>query len=347
VRLEPSIHDGAHAEGERLAAAKAGDGRAFEALTLPLEREIHVHCYRMLGSLADADDALQETLLRAWRQINRFEPRAPFRAWLYRIATNVCLTMLARRTRRGEVTATALAAARGEEGEPMHLDPYPDRLLDALAPTAQGPEAAVEREESVELAFVAAVQFLPPRQRATLMLRDVIGYPAAEVAAMLATSVAGVNSALQRARATLAREQLAGRVTRAHSRTGTATEQALVRRLADAWHAADVPAIVALLTEDALFTMPPQPARYVGREAIGAFLAIGPSGGRLDRYRFVPTRANRQPAVAAYYRAGDEGAYHAHAVIVLAIAGGEIASLVRFADPALFARFGLPMTLRG
>ena len=211
--------DSTQTESERLAAAKAGDDGAFAALTLPIKRELHVHCYRMLGSLADTDDALQETLLRAWRQLDRFEPRAPFRAWLYRIATNVCLTMLARRARRGEVTATALAAIRGEEGEPMHLDPYPDRLLDELVQTAPGPEATVEQQESVELAFVAAVQILPPRQRATLLLRDVIGYPAADVAAMLATSVAGVNSALQRARATLEREQVAGRVTRVHTRS--------------------------------------------------------------------------------------------------------------------------------
>ncbi len=197
-----------------LTAARAGDARAFEELTSPLHRELHVHCYRMLGSLDDADDAMQETLLRAWRQIDRFEPRAPFRAWLYRIATNVCLTMLTRRARRGEVTATALSAAHGEEGEPVHLDPYPDQLLDELAPTTLGPEATVEQQESVELAFVAAVQFLPPRQRASLLLRDVIGYPATEVATMLATSVASVNSALQRARVTLERERSAGRVTR-------------------------------------------------------------------------------------------------------------------------------------
>ncbi|MGI8825285.1 MAG: sigma-70 family RNA polymerase sigma factor [Chloroflexota bacterium] len=162
---------------------------------MPLQRELHVHCYRMLGSLDDADDAIQETLVRAWRQLGRFEPRAPFRAWIYRIATNVCLTMLAKRARRGEVAFTAGDAAQDhalrKESEPMHLDPYPDRLLDELGPAVLGPEATVEHEESVELAFVAAVQFLPPRQRATLLLRDVIGYSAAEVAAMLATSVTG------------------------------------------------------------------------------------------------------------------------------------------------------------
>ena len=227
----------------------------------------------------------------------------------------------------------------------MPLDPYPDRLLDELSPTAPGPEATIELQESVELAFVAAVQFLPPRQRATLLLRDVIGYPAAEVATMLETSVAGVNSALQRARATLAQGRPPGgsratmprRIPRRSKHSSAASQIA--------WHAADVPSIVALLTEDALFTMPPQPARYVGREAIGTFLATVPHGGRLDRYRLVPTRANRQPAVAAYCREDGAGDYRAHSVMVLAIEGGAIASLVRFADPALFAHFGLPMLL--
>jgi RNA polymerase sigma-70 factor (ECF subfamily) len=162
---------------------------------------------------------------------------------------------------------------------------------------------------------------------------------------MLATSVAGVNSALQRARATLVRERIAGRLTRAHTRTSTETEQTLVRRLAEAWHAADIPSITALLTEDALLTMPPVPTRVVGREAIGTFLATVPAGGRLDRFQFVPTGANHQPAVAAYFRPGDEGAYHARYVMVLAIERDAIASIVRFASPDLFPRFGLPMTL--
>ena len=338
------IQDGKHTEVELLAAARSGDGRAFEALTLPLRRELHVHCYRMLGSLDDVDDALQETLLRAWGGLGGFEPRAPFRAWLYRIATNVCLTMMNRRARRGEVSSEGLESDRGEawmkEGEPVNLDPYPDRLLDELAP-----EAAAERQENVELAFVAAVQLLPPRQRATLLLRDIVGYTAAEVAEMLATSVAGANSALQRARTTLARGQASGRVTRVHARGDSRTEQMLVRHLVEAWQAADVPSIVEILTEDVLFTMPPQPTRYEGRDEIGAFLATVPGGGRLDLFRLVPTRANRQPAVAAYLQDGDGSPYRAHAVIVLAIQGEEISSLVRFADPDLFERFGLPMTL--
>ena len=220
------------------------------------------------------------------------------------------------------------------------LYPYPDRLLDEL-----GPETTVVEQESVELAFVSAVQVLPPTQRATLLLRDVIGYSAAEVAETLETTVAGVNSALQRARATLERERSAGRVTRIHARTDAATEQRLVRRLTEAWHAADVPSIVALLTKDALLTMPPQPDRYVGRDAIGAFLAGQPAVGRLGRFRLLPTRANRQPALGVYFREGDESAYRPDMVLVLAIEGESIASLVRFRDPAFFERFGLPGTL--
>ena len=336
---------------DSLAAAKAGDETAFGQLTKPLERELHVHCYRMLGSLDDADDALQETLLRAWRQLDHFEPRAPFRAWIYRIATNVCLTLLGQRARRGEMsfadhTRVGIDAER-QDGQPMHLDPYPDRLLEDLGPVIAGPEATVEHRESVEIAFVAAVQLLPPRQRATLLLRDVIGYSAAEAAAMLATSVAGINSALQRARATLERERAAGLVSRVHAQSAASVEHALVRRLVDAWHAADIAAIVSVLTEDALLTMPPLPDRYVGRESIRTFLATVPAGGRLDRFRLVPTRANRQPAVATYFRAGDAGPFHAHAVLVLAIEGDAIASLVRFEVPDLFERFGLPATLDG
>ena len=221
----------------------------------------------------------------------------------------------------------------------MHLDPYPDRLLDEL-----GPETAIEQQEGVERAFVAAVQLLPPRQRASLLLRDVIGYTTTEVASMLATSVAGVNSTLQRARATLEQERRAGRFARSHSRTAAANERALVHHLVEAWHASDVNAIVAVLTEDALLAMPPQPERYVGREAIGAFLSTVPRGGRLDWVRLVPTRANRQPALADYARDDDTGPFLAHAILVLAIDGDAIASMTRLACPGLFARFGLQPT---
>ncbi|MGH2615964.1 MAG: RNA polymerase subunit sigma-70 [Thermomicrobiales bacterium] len=335
------------AEPTTLIAAQGGDEQAFEALTRPFLRELHVHCYRMLGTMEDADDALQDTLLRAWRQIARFEPRAPLRAWLYRIATNVCLTALARRGKAAALSIDALANGSSAEGEPVYLDPYPDRLLDELPPSIPGPEASIVERESVELAFVAAVQLLPPRQRATLLLRDVIGYPAAEVASMLETNVAAVNSALQRARATLAQAQTSSRVTRPHTPPSSETERALVRRLVAAWQAVDVPGIVAILTEDALFSMPPLPQHYVGREAIAAFLNTGPAGWRLDRFQFIPTRANRQPALAAYWRDGDAGPFHAHGLILVAIEGEAIASLTRFGDAALFTRFDLPMMIEG
>jgi RNA polymerase sigma-70 factor (ECF subfamily) len=318
-----------------LVAAKNGDEIAFAELTEPLRREIHLHCYRMLGSLADADDALQDALLRAWKQLASFEPRAPFRAWLYRIATNVCLTMLDRRARRGEIDLTLIT----EEGEPMALEPYPDHLLDEL------PEPAAESRESVELAFVAAVQYLPPRQRATLLLRDVIGYSGTEVAGMLATSVAGVNSALQRARATLDDHRAHGVIARDHSRVDTATEQQLIASLVESWRRADIPAFVSLLTDDALLAMPPKAEHYIGRDAIAGFFAQRAELIPLSKFRVVPVRANRQPALAIYRRDGDRGPWEAHGVVVLALTPYGIASLTRFGDLNLFPRFGVPLAL--
>lgn len=239
---------------------------------------------------------------------------------------------------------TALTSSDSTPAELPHVDPYPDRLLDGLA-SASDPQAAAERRPSVELAFVAAAQVLPPRQRAVLLLRDVIGYSAADVADMLVTTTAGINSAHQRARASLARERAIGRIAHGHVAGNPAVETALVGRLVTAWHAADILAITALLTEDALVAMPPQPARYVGRDAIAHFLATGPGGGRLDRFRLVPTRANGQPALAAYYRNADTGPYHAHAVFAIAIAEGAIASLTRLLVPDGLARFGLSETV--
>ena len=332
-----------------LAADRAGDQRAFERLTAPLQRELHVHCYRMLGTVQDADDALQDTLLRAWRQLGGFQPRQPLRAWLYRIATNVCLSALAGRTRRAEVSLHGFETARAPEvveGDAVHVDPYPDRLLDRNHAPQQGPEAAVERRETVELAFVVAVQLLPPRQRAVLLLRDVFGFPAAEVADLLGTSVAAVNSALQRARSTCERERRAGRITRVHAPATATVERSLVRRFSAAWQAADVSALVRLLAEDALLTMPPAPLRLVGREAIASFLRTGPGDGHLDRFRAVETYANRQPAIALYLEDPATGVHQAHAVLVLSIRGATVASVTRFGTSELFDRFGLPQTLQ-
>lgn len=336
-------------EAEAIAAAQRGDEDAFSGLTLPYRRELHVHCYRMLGSLDDADDAVQDTFLRACRHLDTFEPNAPIRAWLYRIATNACLTALTRRSRKNEVSASMLqwstTRTAGRDLDTMRLDPYPDHMLDELAKSGPGPEATAELQESIELAFVSAAQLLPGRQRAVLLLRDAMGYPATDVADMLAVSVASVNSALQRARVSMKRHRAAGIVTRDHATSSVTTERELVRRLVKAWESADIDALVATLTEDAVLSMPPIPDRYVGRASIGAFLSTVPGGGRLDRFRLVPTRANRQPAVAAYFRNADDGPLTAHGIVVLAIDPGGIASLVRFANPELFSRFGLPLTL--
>jgi RNA polymerase sigma-70 factor (ECF subfamily) len=305
-------------ERRLLAAARAGDQRAFELLASPLRPELHLHCYRMLGTLDDADDAVQETLVRAWRAIGRFEPRAPLRTWLFRIATNVSLTILAQRGRRKEE---------------QRLDPLPDRLLDDLSPEA----LAVERER-VELAFVATVQLLPPRQRAVLLMRDVLDWSAREVSEQLGASVASVNSALQRARATLAREREAAVLTKPHSPPPSAVERELVHRFVKAWEATDIKGLVELLADDALLTMPPLPVRVSGGEAIGEFLRTRPAGGRLHRFRLVETGANLRPAVALYL----DG--EAHALMTLGLAGDRIVALTRFGAPDLLPRFGLPMS---
>lgn len=299
----------------------------------------------MLGSLHEADDALQETLLRAWRQLDGFEPRAPFRAWLYRIATNVCLTVLERRSRRREVSLALLDPSHGasaQEASFALLQPYPDLDRPVAESLSPNPEQRAVRDESIELAFIAAVQTLPARQRATLLLRDVIGYSAAEVAEILQISVAAANSSLQRARTAISRERDSRSVARVHRSPGMAEEETLVRRLVEAWQTADVPAIVAILTEDALLAMPPEPEHYIGRDAIGAFLATGRVHDILSHFRFLPTRANGQPALATYMRRAEGGPFLAHGLLVLACESDGIASLTRFKEPALVTRCGSP-----
>jgi len=319
-----------------LAAAAAGDERAFAELTLPHQRALHLHCYRMLGSCHDADDALQETLLRAWRGLGRYELRSPLAAWLQTIATNVCLTAIARRRRRRDLPGGG-AIAWSEEL--VHLQPYPDRLLAEEEAGAAGPEARYELRETVELAFVAAVQLLPPRQRAVLLLRDVLGWSAAETAQALETTVASVNSALQRARTALDRARELG--TPAHE--PPAPEHAgLLRRFMAAWDAVDVDGLVRLLADDALMTMPPEPMYVRGAEAVGRFFATVPQGGRLDEIRLVPTGANGQPALAAYVLDAAAGTYRAYGVMVFALRRDRIAGIVGFADPSVFDAFGLP-----
>jgi RNA polymerase sigma-70 factor (ECF subfamily) len=308
---------------ELLPAAAAGDERAFVELTSPLRRRVHAHCYRMLGSVHDADDAVQETMLRAWRGIARFEPRgAELSSWLYRIATNVCLRTIEQRGRREAASLDA------------YLQPYPDALLEP-----ETPEREAERRETVGLAFVAAMQLLPARQRATLVLRDVLGWSAREAAEALGTSVAAANSALQRARERVERERREGTLARVHHPADERAERAVMHRFVEAWEAVDVERLTALLADDALMTMPPEPGRFAGRAAIGGFFATVPMEGRLDLIHLEPVRANGQPALAAYV----EGS--AYGIMVFAVDGERIAGITGFAGyPELFPRFDLPLT---
>jgi RNA polymerase sigma-70 factor, ECF subfamily len=327
-----------------LRAAAGGDEQAFRLLTEPHCRALHLHCYRMLGSLHDADDALQETLLRAWQSLARFEPRSPLVAWLHRIATNVCLTALARRRRRREIPAAQAGEAVWSE-ELLHLQPYPDRLLDEIEGESPNPEARYALRESVALAFITAVQLLPAKQRAVLILRDVLGWSAKETAATLEDSVAAVNSALQRARESIERAQSLGAP--AHAPTGDEPDRRLLGQFMEAWDAVDIDGIVKLLAHDALMTMPPVPTYVSGAHAIGEFFASVPADGRLGEIRLVPTAANRQPALAAYMRDPTDGLYRAYGVMVFALEGDAIAGIVGFADASVLERFGLPLEIEG
>jgi RNA polymerase sigma-70 factor, ECF subfamily len=319
-------------EDELLAAACSGDEAAFALLIEPYERVLHLHCYRMLGSLHDADDASQETLLRAWRHLGSYQPRSTLSAWLHAIATNVCLTMLRRRTR----LPLPVAGPGAWEAGLMHLQPYPDRLLDELEESAPGPDARYEQRESVQLALITALQLLPPKQRAVLILRDVLGWSAKETAETLDDTVAAVNSALQRARSRLERAERLG----ARSHAPTTSERDLLRRFMAAWDAVDVDGLVALLARDVHMTMPPEPTYEIGEEALRRFFRTVPAEGRLDEIRLVPTAANRQPALAAYLLEPD-GVYRAYGVMVFSIERGAITGIVGLPDTSLFEHFGL------
>jgi RNA polymerase sigma-70 factor (ECF subfamily) len=324
---------------------------AFARLAEPYRREIKLHCYRMLGSLFDAEDLVQETYLRAWRGFDGFEGGS-FRAWLYRIATNACLNALASRGHvrrllpdREIPAATAVGMPQGAPPADMAwLEPYPDLELEEVTDEAPNPEARYASHEAVQLAFLAAIQHLPPRQRAVILMCDVLGWAAAEAAALLGGSTASINRARPRARETLARHYPQGRPSVAPR--PKPDQQKLLDRYLRAWETHDLDGFVALLKEDATFAMPPWPQWYAGRETIGSFIRVAwqACGG----LRLVPTAANGQPAFAVYERSGDDGRWAAHAIQVLALADGKIATITLFVPPtgpSLFAAFGLPPTV--
>jgi RNA polymerase sigma-70 factor (ECF subfamily) len=338
------------AQARSLEAARQGDKPAFGALVDPHLAGLHRHCYRMLGSVHDADDAVQDTLLRAWRALPRFEGRSAFRSWLYRIATNTSLTMIERHPQRvlridGKPAGDPSVATDPPLAESVWLEPIPEDFADAG--TSASPVEYVERRETLELAFVAALQHLPPRQRAVLILRDVLGFSGAEVAEMLDTIPSSVYSLLQRAHRAV------------DERVPTTSQQEVLRGLGDqrlrelaaqfaaAWETADVAALAALLTEDAVLSMPPRPTWFRGRDAVATFAARGPMAPG-SRWRMLPTQANGQIAFGSYLWDPERHVYVAHGLHVLTYEpDGAINEMVAFLDVSLFERFRLPPHLAG
>ena len=326
--------------------ARAGDGQAFRQLVEPYQRELQVHCYRILGSAQDAEDAVQETLLTAWRSLGGFEQRSSLRTWLYRIATTRSLNALRAASRRPAMEWSNPNVVPPEPtrlGEVAWLEPYPDVLLADVPDQAPGPQARYEAREAISLAFITALQLLPPRQRAVLILRDVLGFHTGEAAGILQVSEQSVASALKRARATLAQHLPAGQGEPPPPPHSPA-EQELVDRLTRAFEAADVDGIVALLTEDAWLTMPPIALEYQGRELAARFFTLVFRQGR--RIRLVATRANGQPAFGLYVRDRHTPVLHASGLIVLTLAGDRVSMITRF-DTSVLPRFGLPRSLPG
>jgi RNA polymerase sigma-70 factor (TIGR02960 family) len=331
---------------ELVERARHGDGDAFGQLLDPYRRELQVHCYRILGSAADAEDVLQETLLAAWQGLDDFEERSSLRTWLYRIATNRSLNALRSASRR-PVMDSPLVWAKAPEparvSEVPWLEPYPDVLLAQIADADAGPEARYERRESISLAFVAALQLLPPRQRAALVLRDVLGFRAAEAAQILEMTTAAVRGALQRARSTL-QDNLppTGPGAPPPPPPNSPAEAALVERFAAAFAVGDIDEIVGMLTEDVWLSMPPIPLEYQGRDV--AAQALSMIFGRGRSHRLVGTRANGQPAFGIYVRDPHAGVFHANGLMVVTLTGTLVSALTRF-DNSSIDRFGLPRTL--
>jgi RNA polymerase sigma-70 factor (TIGR02960 family) len=314
-----------------------------EQIADDLERyrgELQLHCYRIVGSVQDAEDLVQETLVAAWRGFDRFEGRAAPRTWLYRIATNRCLNALRDRGRRPQASPvppdTPEPPAPTRLGEPLWLEPYPDTLLAGI----DLPESRYERREAIGLAFVAGLQRLPPRQRAALVLRDALGFSARETADMLQTTETAANRLLARAREGLPQLEWTDAPLPESSE-----ERHLVDRFVHAFEAGDIAGVLAMLTDDALLTMPPEPLEYQGPAAIGRFLSTVPAGGRLDKFRLVPTRANGQPAFGCYLGDPHAAIAHAYGLMVLTLSGDRIAAITGFPDTSVFRAFGLPRTI--
>ena len=329
------------ATADLISKARAGDGDAFRRLTEPYRRELQVHCYRMLGSFQDAEDALQDTLLSAWQSFAGFEGRASLRTWLYRIATNRCLNARRSASRRPAQAWDVPEVDPPEPtrlGEVVWLQPYPDALLAGAIDGLLGPDARYEQGESISLAFVCALQLLPPRQLAVLVLRDVLGFPAGEVAGMLDTTVDSVTSALKRARASLRRRWPSAADREPPPSAGSRAEDAIAARFFRAWQSADLDGLVALLTDDVFVSMPPMPFEYEGRDVVGSFFASIFRAGR--KFDLVPTRANAQPAFGAYLR-GPGGTSHGVGLYVLTVAGDRICAMTRF-ETSVLRWFGLP-----
>jgi RNA polymerase sigma-70 factor (TIGR02960 family) len=332
------------AAGRTLSRARGGDEEAFRELVDPYRRELQLHCYRILGSVQDAEDLLQETLLAAWRGLEGFEGRSSLRTWLYRIATNRCLNALRDKRRRPRaVEPMAEPPEPTRLSDPAWLEPYPDALLDTVADAAPGPEARYELREAVSLAFVTALQNLPPRQRAVLVLRDALGFRAPEVADMLDTSEAAVKGALQRGRAALETRLPASDLERAPL-PRSARERELVGRFTRAVESGDVDGVVTLLTDDAWLTMPPQPFEYQGHAAIADFLRDR-QALRGRPLRLAPTRANRQPAFGCYLPDPETATARPYGLMVLTLQGAQISAITWFGDHGVFPYFGLALTL--
>jgi RNA polymerase sigma-70 factor (ECF subfamily) len=331
-------------QGVLLEAARNGDQDAFAGLVEPYRAQLRAPCYRMLGSLPDADDALQETLLRAWRGLARFEGRSSLRSWLYTIATNAGLRAIEKRPKRVLPIDYAPAADPHDQpaetlAEPVWLDPFPDAAL-GLTAELLGPDARYEQRESIELAFTAALQYLPARQRAVLILREVLGFSARETAEALGATPVAVDSALQRAHRTIDERMPARSQQETLRALGGRDVRDIVDRFARAWENHDVGSLVAMLTEDARMTMPPQPSWYQGRDAVDHFLRLWPLSTR-NRFRLAPISASGQPALAAYIWEDGTGTFEPESIVVLTLRGGSIEEITAFRTPELFWRFGL------